>query len=65
MYAEVKSYEDKLDTAHYKNTTIRILDDLEPLTKYIIEHSGSRSQSIKCILSVKICKLSNKKLFFF
>ena len=40
MYAEVKSYEDKLDTAHYKNTTIRILDDLEPLTKYIIEHSG-------------------------
>ena len=40
MYSEVKSYEDKLDTAHYKNTTIRILDDLEPLTKYIIEHSG-------------------------
>ncbi len=40
MYAEVKSYEEKLDTAHYKNTTIRILDDLEPLTKYIIEHSG-------------------------
>ena len=40
MYAEVKNYEDKLDTAHYKNTTIRILDDLEPLTKYIIEHSG-------------------------
>ena len=40
MYAEVKSYDDKLDTAHYKNTTIRILDDLEPLTKYIIEHSG-------------------------
>ena len=40
MYAEVKSYESKLDTAHYKNTTIRILDDLEPLTKYIIEHSG-------------------------
>jgi len=40
MYAEVKSYEDKLDTARYKNTTIRILDDLEPLTKYIIEHSG-------------------------
>ena len=40
MYAEVKSYEDKLDTAHYKNNTIRILDDLEPLTKYIIEHSG-------------------------
>jgi len=40
MYAEVKSYEDKLATAHYKNTTIRILDDLEPLTKYIIEHSG-------------------------
>ena len=40
MYAEVKSYEDKLDTAHYKNTTIRILDDLEPLAKYIIEHSG-------------------------
>ena len=40
MYAEVKSYEDKLGTAHYKNTTIRILDDLEPLTKYIIEHSG-------------------------
>ena len=40
MYAEVKSYEDKLETAHYKNTTIRILDDLEPLTKYIIEHSG-------------------------
>ena len=40
MYAKVKSYEDKLDTAHYKNTTIRILDDLEPLTKYIIEHSG-------------------------
>jgi len=28
------------NTAHYKNTTIRILDDLEPLTKYIIEHSG-------------------------
>ena len=40
MYVEVKSYEDKLGTAHYKNTTIRILDDLEPLTKYIIEHSG-------------------------
>ena len=40
MYAEVKSYEEKLDTADYKNTTIRILDDLEPLTKYIIEHSG-------------------------
>ena len=40
MYSEVKSYEDKLDTAHYKNTTIKILDDLEPLTKYIIEHSG-------------------------
>ena len=40
MYAEVKSYEDKLATAHYKNTTIRILDDLESLTKYIIEHSG-------------------------
>jgi len=40
MYVEVKSYEDKLDTAHYKNTTIKILDDLEPLTKYIIEHSG-------------------------
>ena len=40
MYHEVKSYEDKLDTAHYRNTTIRILDDLEPLTKYIIEHSG-------------------------
>ena len=40
MYAEVKSYEDKLDTANYKNTTIKILDDLEPLTKYIIEHSG-------------------------
>ena len=40
MYTEVKGYEDKLDTAHYKNTTIRILDDLEPLTKYIIEHSG-------------------------
>ena len=40
MYTEVKSYEDKLDTAHYKNTTIKILDDLEPLTKYIIEHSG-------------------------
>jgi len=40
MYSEVKSYEGKLDTAHYKNTTIRILDDLEPLTKYIIEHSG-------------------------
>ena len=40
MYAEVKSYEDKLGTAHYKNTTIRILDDLETLTKYIIEHSG-------------------------
>ena len=40
MYAEVKSYEDKLETAHYRNTTIRILDDLEPLTKYIIEHSG-------------------------
>ena len=40
MYAEVKSYEDKLGTAHYRNTTIRILDDLEPLTKYIIEHSG-------------------------
>ena len=40
MYAEVKSYEGKLDTAHYKNTTIKILDDLEPLTKYIIEHSG-------------------------
>ena len=40
MYAEVKSYEDKLDTADYKNITISILDDLEPLTKYIIEHSG-------------------------
>ena len=40
MYTEVKGYEDKLDTAHYKNITIRILDDLEPLTKYIIEHSG-------------------------
>ena len=40
MYAEVKSYEDKLGTAHYRNTTIRILDDLEPLTIYIIEHSG-------------------------
>ena len=40
MYAEVKSYEGKLDTDQYKNTTIRILDDLEPLTKYIIEHSG-------------------------
>ena len=35
MYAEVKSYEDKLGTAHYRNTTIRILDDLEPLTIYI------------------------------
>ena len=32
--------ENKLETAHYRNTTIRILDDLEPLTKYIIEHSG-------------------------
>jgi hypothetical protein len=40
MYHEIKSYEDKLGTAHYKNTTIRLLDDLEPLTKYIIEHSG-------------------------
>ena len=40
MYAEIKTYEDKLDTAHYKNTTIRILNDLETLTKYIIEHSG-------------------------
>ena len=40
MYAEIKSYEDKLDTARNKNTTIKILDDLEPLTKYIIEHSG-------------------------
>ena len=40
MYSEIKSYEDKLDTADYKNTTIRLLDDLEPLTKYIIEHSG-------------------------
>ena len=40
MYREIKSYEDKLDTAHYKNTTVRLLDDLEPLTKYIIEHSG-------------------------
>ena len=40
MYAEVKSYEDKLDRTNYKNTTIKILDDLEPLTKYIIEHSG-------------------------
>ena len=40
MYHEIKSYEDKLDTAHYRNTTIRLLDDLEPLTKYIIEHSG-------------------------
>lgn len=40
MYHEIKTYEDKLDTAHYKNTTIRLLDDLEPLTKYIIEHSG-------------------------
>ena len=40
MYKEIKSYEDKLATAHYKNTTIRLLDNLEPLTKYIIEHSG-------------------------
>ena len=40
MYAEIQTYEDKLDTAHYKNTTIRILNDLETLTKYIIEHSG-------------------------
>ena len=40
MYREIKSYEDKLDTAHYKNTTVKLLDDLEPLTKYIIEHSG-------------------------
>ena len=40
MYAEIKNYETKLETAHYRNTTIRILDDLEPLTKYIIEHSG-------------------------
>ena len=40
MYREIKSYEDKLDTAHYKNTTIRLLDDLEPLANYIIEHSG-------------------------
>ena len=40
MYQEIKSYEDKLETADYKNTTIRLLDDLETLTKYIIEHSG-------------------------
>ena len=40
MFAEIKTYENKLETAHYRNTTIRILDDLEPLTKYIIEHSG-------------------------
>ena len=40
LWKKLKSYEEKLDTAHYKNTTIRILDDLEPLTKYIIEHSG-------------------------
>ena len=40
MYHEIKSYEDKLETAHYKNTTIRLLDDLEPLANYIIEHSG-------------------------
>ena len=40
MYHEIKTYEDKLDTAHYKNTTIRLLDELEPLTKYIIQHSG-------------------------
>jgi|TARA_Y100000590_G_scaffold467658_1_gene647285 hypothetical protein len=40
MYHEIKSYEDKLGTAHYKNTTVRLLDDLEPLANYIIEHSG-------------------------
>ena len=40
MFVEIKSYEDKLDTEDYKNATIRILDDLEPLSKYIIEHSG-------------------------
>ena len=40
MQHEIQGYSEKLDTAHYKNTTIRLLDDLEPLTKYIIEHSG-------------------------
>lgn len=40
MFAEIKTYEDQLATAHYRNTTIKILDELEPLTKYIIEHSG-------------------------
>ena len=39
-FNQIKTYEDKLDTANYRNTTIRLLDDLEPLTKYIIEHSG-------------------------
>ena len=46
MYAEIKNYETKLETAHYRNTTIRILDDLEPLTKYIIEHSGFKALNI-------------------
>ena len=42
MQRKIKSYKNKLDPEKniYKNTTIKILDDLEPLTKYIIEHSG-------------------------